>query len=106
MRILEDPFETVAAKPPEERHPTTVFSPPAGAFAPAPAEARGVDRDAVKLLVARPEGVTHARFRDLPRQLRAGDVVVVNNSATVAGALAAGGRRLGRVVLPAPTPLG
>jgi S-adenosylmethionine:tRNA ribosyltransferase-isomerase len=38
----------------------------------------------VRLLVATPEGVTHARFRDLPRFLRAGDLVVVNNSATLA----------------------
>ncbi len=36
-------------------------------------------------LVARPDVVEHARFRDLARVLRAGDVVVVNNSATVAG---------------------
>ena len=59
----------------------------------------------MKLLVARPEGVTHARFRDLPRQLRAGDIVVVNNSATVAGELDAVGDRRGRVVLHAATPL-
>ncbi len=59
----------------------------------------------MKLLVARPEGVTHARFRDLPRQLRAGDIVVVNNSATVAGELDAVGERRGRVVLHAATPL-
>ena len=105
MRILKEPFETAAGRPPQEPHPTTVFSPPPGAFAPAPAEARGVDRDDVKLLVARPEGVTHARFRDLPRQLRAGDVVVVNNSATVAGELDAVGDRRGRVVLHVATPL-
>ena len=105
MRILEEPFETVAAQPPQEPHPTTVFTAPAEAFAPAPAEARGLDRDAVKLLVARPEGVTHTRFRDLPRELRAGDAVVVNNSATVAGELDAVGDRRGPVVLHTATPL-
>jgi S-adenosylmethionine:tRNA ribosyltransferase-isomerase len=52
--------------------------------ASAPPEERGLARDEVRLLVATPEGVTHARFRDLPRFLRAGDVVVVNNSATLA----------------------
>ena len=32
--------------------PTTVFTPPTGGFAPAPAEARGTPRDAVRMLVA------------------------------------------------------
>ncbi len=86
-----------------DEHPTTVFEAPE--FAPSPAEQRGVDRDAVRLLVARPGGVAHVRFRDLPSQLRAGDVVVVNNSATVAGELDAVGDRRGRVVLHAATPL-
>lgn len=54
-------------------------------FAPRPAEARGLGRDGVRLLVGTPQGIVHARFRDLPRHLRAGDVLVVNNSATVAG---------------------
>ncbi|GAA1476786.1 S-adenosylmethionine:tRNA ribosyltransferase-isomerase [Nocardioides aestuarii] len=67
--------------------PTTTFTAPPDAFAPAPAEARGLARDAVRLLVAGPDGVEHARFRDLPAHLRAGDLLVVNNSATVAGQL-------------------
>lgn len=57
----------------------------AATFAPRPAEWRGLDRDAVRLLVGSPAGVTHARFRDLPDHLCPGDVLVVNNSATVAG---------------------
>jgi S-adenosylmethionine:tRNA ribosyltransferase-isomerase len=84
--------------------PTTVFDPPAGGFAPAPAEARGSARDAVRLLVGTPDAITHASFRDLPGQLAAGDVLVVNNSATVAGELDATGPR-GRVVLHLATPL-
>ena len=84
--------------------PTTVFTPPAGGFAPAPAEARGTPRDAVRLLVAEPGGISHAAFRDLPQHLRAGDVVVVNNSATVAGEIDAVGPR-GPVVLHLATPL-
>ena len=67
--------------------PTTTFTAPPDAFAPAPAEARGVARDGVRLLVASGDGVQHARFRDLPDHLRAGDLLVVNNSATVAGQL-------------------
>ena len=86
-----------------DEHPTTVFEAPG--FAPSPAEQRGVDRDAVRLLVARPEGVTHALFRDLPSQLSAGDVLVVNNSATIAGEIDAVGDRRGLAVLHVATPL-
>ncbi|MGH3345396.1 MAG: S-adenosylmethionine:tRNA ribosyltransferase-isomerase, partial [Nocardioides sp.] len=67
--------------------PTTTFQGPATAFADAPAEARGLRRDQVRLLVADPEGVRHTRFADLPYHLRPGDLVVVNNSATVNGQL-------------------
>ena len=35
------------------------------------------------MLVARPDGLTHARFRHLPDHLGAGDLLVVNDSATV-----------------------
>ncbi len=68
-------------------HPRTHFTLPDGGFAPAPAERRGVDRDAVRLLVAREGGVEHRLFRDLPGLLAPGDVLVVNDSATVAGQL-------------------
>ncbi|WP_426242824.1 S-adenosylmethionine:tRNA ribosyltransferase-isomerase [Nocardioides sp. LHG3406-4] len=64
-------------------HPATRFPMPEEATAPAPPEARGLARDQVRLLVARPDGVVHARFRDLPRHLEPGDLVVVNTSATV-----------------------
>ena len=64
--------------------PVTRFPAPDDATAPAPPEARGVARDEVRLLVARPSGIVHTRFRDLPRHLEPGDLVVVNNSATVA----------------------
>ncbi|MCW2735418.1 S-adenosylmethionine:tRNA ribosyltransferase-isomerase [Nocardioides sp.] len=63
--------------------PRTRFT--ASAFAPQPAEERGVARDEVRLLVATPDGLSHGRFRDLPDHLRAGDVLVVNTSATVPG---------------------
>ncbi|HXH79173.1 S-adenosylmethionine:tRNA ribosyltransferase-isomerase [Nocardioides sp.] len=57
----------------------------ASTFAPQPAEERGLARDEVRLLVGTPDGIDHARFRDLPDHLGAGDVLVVNTSATVAG---------------------
>lgn len=66
-------------------HSGVRFEAPATTFAPSPAEARGLARDEVRLLVARPGGLAHARFRDLPDHLAPGDLVVVNNSATVAG---------------------
>jgi S-adenosylmethionine:tRNA ribosyltransferase-isomerase len=53
----------------------------------APPEARGLARDEVKLLVAEPGRITHAQFNDLGDYLRAGDLVVVNNSATLPAAV-------------------
>ena len=60
-----------------------------------PPEARGLTRDGVRLLAATPDGLVHARFRDLPRFLAPGDLLIVNTSATLAAALPAqraGGR--------------
>jgi len=54
-----------------------------------PPEARGIARDEVRLLVADPHRVRHARFRDLPHLLRPGDLVVVNTSTTLAAAVEA-----------------
>ena len=67
--------------------PTTTFRAPPDAFAAAPPEARGLARDSVRLLVGDPHGIRHTRFADLPDHLRPGDLMVVNNSATVAGQL-------------------
>ncbi|MEV8394369.1 MULTISPECIES: S-adenosylmethionine:tRNA ribosyltransferase-isomerase [unclassified Streptomyces] len=52
-----------------------------------PAEQRGSGRDDVRLLVSRGTSVTHHAFRELPGQLRAGDVLVVNTSATLPAAV-------------------
>jgi S-adenosylmethionine:tRNA ribosyltransferase-isomerase len=76
--------------------PRTVFERPAGTDAVEPPEAHGVARDAVKLLVARPGRVRHARFADLGDHLRPGDLLVVNNSATLPAAV--DGRRAGQLV--------
>ncbi len=57
-----------------------------------PPEARGSRRDEVRMLVARPAedgttAITHAQASDLPDHLRAGDMLVVNTSATLPAAL-------------------
>jgi S-adenosylmethionine:tRNA ribosyltransferase-isomerase len=52
-----------------------------------PAEARGLARDEVRLLVADRNTLTHARFHELPDVLRPGDLIVVNNSATLPAAV-------------------
>ncbi|HEX8155949.1 MAG TPA: S-adenosylmethionine:tRNA ribosyltransferase-isomerase [Solirubrobacteraceae bacterium] len=62
---------------------------PARREAHEPPEARGLARDEVRMLVATRDGLSHARARDLPAQLRAGDVLVVNTSATLPAALPA-----------------
>jgi S-adenosylmethionine:tRNA ribosyltransferase-isomerase len=64
-----------------------------------PPEARGLARDQVRLLVSHrsDDSIEHRRFRDLPDVLRPGDLVVANDSATVAAALTAqrqGGRQI------------
>jgi S-adenosylmethionine:tRNA ribosyltransferase-isomerase len=54
-----------------------------------PAEQRGpgLDRDAVRLLVSRGTAVSHHSFGELPGLLRAGDLLVVNTSPTLAAAV-------------------
>jgi S-adenosylmethionine:tRNA ribosyltransferase-isomerase len=46
-----------------------------------------VARDGVRMLVATGDGIAHARFSDLPRFLAAGDLLVVNTSATLPAAV-------------------
>lgn len=64
---------------------------PAPPAARAPAEAGGRSRADVAMLVTTrgDEALLDARFRDLPSWLRAGDVLVVNDSATLPAALPA-----------------
>lgn len=52
-----------------------------------PAEERGQARDGVRMLVATPDGLAHAKFADLRRFLASGDLIVVNTSATLAAAV-------------------
>ncbi|MEV6396323.1 S-adenosylmethionine:tRNA ribosyltransferase-isomerase [Streptomyces sp. NPDC051907] len=60
---------------------------PAELSARVPAEERGAGRDDVRLMVSRGEEVSHHAFRELAGQLRAGDVLVVNTSATLPAAV-------------------
>lgn len=85
--------------------PTTHFPAPEDTTAPAPPEYRGLARDQVRLLVAGAEGIAHTRFSRLTEQLRPGDLLVVNTSATVAGEADGISSRHGPVVVHLATPL-
>ncbi len=56
-----------------------------------PPEARGLERDRVRLMVSHREDdhIEHVRFADLPDALQAGDVLVINTSGTMNAALPA-----------------
>lgn len=75
-----------------------VFEQPQELFARTPAEIRGRGRDDVRLLVTLPDGHHHARFDELPRFLRPGDLLVMNESAAIPASLPADGR-LGSILL-------
>ncbi|UUU34929.1 S-adenosylmethionine:tRNA ribosyltransferase-isomerase [Streptomyces sp. CA-210063] len=62
---------------------------PEGLHARVPAEQRGpgLDRDAVRMLVSRGTEVSHHAFAELPGLLKAGDLLVVNTSPTLAAAV-------------------
>ena len=74
------------------RRADLTFDRPDGLFASVPPEVRGRSRDDVRLLVTLPDGHQHARFEDLPEFLRAGDLLVVNESAAIPASLPAEGR--------------
>ncbi len=76
--------------------PVAEFTLPADLEAHAPAEARGLPRDGVRMMVSRQHmagsgdrAITHHQFTDLPRLLRPGDLLVVNNSRTLPAAVPA-----------------
>jgi S-adenosylmethionine:tRNA ribosyltransferase-isomerase len=81
------------------------FERPAALFASAPPELRGGARDGVRLLVSGPEGHEHHAFRELPDLLAPGDLLVVNESATLPASLAVESR-LGPVRLSFSTRFG
>src|SRR5207247_7986689 len=69
------------------------FELPARLEAHEPPEARGLRRDQVRLMVAsRGDGtIVHTRFDELPSFLAAGDLLVLNTSATIPASLPAEG---------------
>ncbi|MFA9431043.1 S-adenosylmethionine:tRNA ribosyltransferase-isomerase [Egicoccus sp. AB-alg2] len=69
------------------------FDLPAERSATTPPESRGLARDEVRLLVATPAQLRHARFHALPAHLQPGDLVILNTSATLPAAV--DGRRPG-----------
>lgn len=76
--------------------PHTQFHRSSTSDATEPPEAHGIARDAVKLLVAQPGGASHTRFANIGDYLQAGDLLVVNNSATLPAAV--DGRRAGHPI--------
>jgi S-adenosylmethionine:tRNA ribosyltransferase-isomerase len=68
-----------------------IFERPEGLSARMPAEARGIARDSARLMVSTPDGHQHAQFLDLANYLQPGDLLVVNNSATLPASLPARG---------------
>jgi S-adenosylmethionine:tRNA ribosyltransferase-isomerase len=67
--------------------PTLKFELPQRLLATAPAEERGIARDAVRMMVATPDGISHRRAIDLPSVLQPGDLLVINDSRTMPASL-------------------
>jgi S-adenosylmethionine:tRNA ribosyltransferase-isomerase len=85
--------------------PSTSFELPAQLAATEPPEARRLARDEVRLLVARPGSLEHARFRELGTKLTPGDLLVVNTSSTRAAAVDGVRPQRGPVMVHFSTPL-
>jgi S-adenosylmethionine:tRNA ribosyltransferase-isomerase len=83
------------------------FTLPSHLEAAEPPEARGLTRDAVRMLVSNvdSDSITHGRFADLPRWLSPGDLLVVNTSGTLKAALTARTRTGHRFALHLSTQL-
>jgi len=77
------------------------FALPPALEAHEPPEAQGRTRDSVRLLVSSSTGIGHRRFTDLPSLLRAGDLLVVNDSPTLPAAV-----RLDKLAVHFSTPFG
>lgn len=82
-----------------------VFDRPAHLSAKTPAEARGTARDSGRLMISTPDGHQHAQFFDLPTFLQRGDLLVVNDSATLPASLPAHGG-IGAFIVNAATDYG
>src|SRR5512138_1376558 len=95
MTAVAFPVET----PKTERKPWFTLS--ESRIATSPAEARGISRDRVRMLVSFTEddSIVHTDFTHFPEFLSEGDVVVVNESATVNAALEVTRKKSERVEL-------
>lgn len=73
------------------KEPSLDFVLPAELEAREPPEARGLERDQVRLMVSyrSSDRLVHTQFREIPQHLRAGDVLVINTSGTLPAALPA-----------------
>src|SRR2546425_11417953 len=69
-----------------------LFDRPTDLFASEPPEMRGHDRDDVRLMVSTTESDAHYLFTELPGLLEPGDLLVVNESATLPASLPAASR--------------
>lgn len=83
-----------------------VFERPLALQATQPAEVRGVPRDHARLMVSSERGHAHTRFTELAHYLRPGDLVVVNDSATLPASLPATSAELGTFVVSLATNFG
>ncbi len=68
-----------------------LFDRPENLQATTPPESRDLDRDGIRLLVTTPDGSIHASFRDLHEFMAPGDLLIVNESATIPASLPAEG---------------
>jgi S-adenosylmethionine:tRNA ribosyltransferase-isomerase len=82
------------------------FARPRALQAAGPPERRGLERDEVRLLVSTERGHEHTRFRDLPRFLAPGTLLVVNDSATLPASLPARHPHLGPLLANVSTRYG
>ncbi|HWM89582.1 MAG TPA: S-adenosylmethionine:tRNA ribosyltransferase-isomerase [Thermoanaerobaculia bacterium] len=82
------------------------FERPRALQANGPPEHRGLERDEVRLLISTERGHEHARFRDLPRFLAPGTLLVVNTSTTLPASLPARHAGLGPLIANISTPYG
>ena len=83
-----------------------IFERPLDLQATQPAEARGVPRDHARLMVSTERGHVHTRFTELAHYLRPGDLLVVNDSATLPASLPAHHADLGAFVVSMATHFG
>ena len=82
-------FKEHAANKEPYKLPSLEFDLPSELEADAPPEARGFERDEVRLMVSyrSDDRVVHSTFRNLPDFLKAGDVMAINTSGTMNAAI-------------------